>query len=122
LIFNCLTGVPVEGKEVLKWLVYCKLHCPLLRNLKRLLNKEKVVAGKCRNTIAELVCLVHALFHTLAVIFKESSVLHDLNATILEHTTSLRAIIQYCELEACLCIHNRDSTIDRIIVGSHIER
>jgi hypothetical protein len=81
-----------------------------------------VVAGKCRDAIAKLVCLVHALFDSLPVIFKQSSVLHELNAAILKHTTSLRAVIQYCELEACLCIHNRDSTVDRIIVGSHIER
>jgi uncharacterized membrane protein (GlpM family) len=80
-----------------------------------------VVTSKCRNSISELVCLVHTLFHTLIIIFKESSVLHDLNATILENTTSLRAIIQYCEFEASLWINNRDSAVDRIIVGSHIK-
>jgi len=121
LIFNCLTSVPVESEEVLKWFVDSELKCPLQGHLQGLFNKEKVVAGKCRNTIAELVCLIHALFHTLAVILKESSVLHDLNATIFEHTTSLRAIIQYCEFEACLRINSRYSTVDRIIVGSDIE-
>ncbi len=121
MIFNSLASIPVESEEVLKWFIDSELKCPLQGYLQGLLNKEKVVAGECRNTIAELVCLVHALFHTLAVIFKESSVLHDLNATILEHTTSLRAIIQYCEFEACLRINSRYSTVDRIIVGSDIE-
>ena len=89
MIFNSLTGVPVESEEVLKRLVDCELESPLLGDLHGLLNKEKVVAGKCGNTVAELVSLVHALFHTLAIIYKESSVLHDLNTSIFKYTTSL---------------------------------
>ncbi len=47
LIFNSLTGVPVESEEVLKWLVNSELESPLQGDLHGLLNKEKVVAGKC---------------------------------------------------------------------------
>jgi hypothetical protein len=99
LIFNSLTGVPVESEEVLKRLIDSELESPLKGDLQGLLNKEKVVAGECRNTIAELVCLVHALFHTLAVIFKESSVLHQFDAALFDRCPTLRSVIQYSHLQ-----------------------
>jgi len=106
IIRLCLGRVPGEGKEVLKGFINGELECPLKRDLERLLNPEQMITRKCGDTVAELICLIHWLFHTLVIIFEDSAVLHQLNFTIFQGGTTLGAIIQHGEFKARFWIDN----------------
>ena len=105
------------GNEECNRFVNLELHFALLGGNFSVVEELNEVAGVDLNALINSVGLVEGLAYTTAIIVQETPVLHDLNDSVGEYRSSLRAIIHDSELHAGGWATNGQGRVDGVVVG-----
>jgi len=110
----------IKSKELLNWSVDYLLRLPLHGLTSLSVEVLDVVGGLNSNSISITVFLIDWHIETAPVIEVAPTILHELNATIVETCSRLRTIIQNSELHVCVLILNSDGRGDWVEVSSDV--
>ncbi len=94
-----------------------ELESSLLGDFSRKLCENELVPGRHRYAVSILVSFVQCFLDASSIIDKQSSLLHELNAAVLNDCTALRAVVEHGHLEVRFRVEDRNGRVDWIVVA-----
>lgn len=113
-------GLPVEGVEELERVVLVKLDLSLEALLLLRVVEALDVLGRDDDAHVVLVSFVEGLAHSSAVVVVHSSVLHQLDSALLNHSACLRSGVHHNHGLVLVLVLDADGCLDGVVVGGDV--